>query len=89
MKGARSSFGTHPREEGVVYRTHHRVVSKEFNYLTTVYTQLYTCGFPKISGERRQLCDACDTRTFPLYAKGASTETMPEVYRVMIITMVM
>ena len=61
-------------EEGVWYRTHHRVVSKEFNYLTTVYTQ-YTCGFPKISGERRQLYDVCDTRPLPLYAKGAGTET--------------
>ena len=33
-----TSLGTHPlhTEERVRYHTHHRVVSKEFNYLTTV-----------------------------------------------------
>ena len=43
-------------------------------YLTTVYTQ-YTCGFFKISEDRRQLYDVCDTRPLPPYAKRAGTKT--------------
>ena len=39
-----------------------------------MYTQ-YTCGFPKIFGEQRQLYDACNTRPLPPYAKGVVTET--------------
>ena len=44
------------------------------DYYFTVYTQ-YACSFPKISGKRRQLYDACDTTLLLLYAKGAGTET--------------
>ena len=60
------------REEGVWYRTHHRVVffsQKSWgNRMHIVYTQW-------LSFFLRQLYDACDNRPLPLYAKGVGIET--------------
>ena len=36
---------------------------------------MHVVHFPKISGERRQLNDECNTRPLPLYAKGVDTQT--------------